>query len=225
MPKIIAIDGPAGAGKSTVARQVAQRLGWRFLDSGALYRALSLAALEHGLQPTDGHHVAALGAQLDLRQGPDGRTYLGARDVSSAIRTEAVTAFASRASAQPEVRAALLGLQRAAARDADLVCEGRDMGSVVFPDAALKIFLDAQPQVRAGRRTLELAGQGGSVDAKAVQQDMEQRDHADSSRAVAPLQCAADQQPLDTTGMTVDEVVNRILELFAERLREGVARR
>ncbi|MSR74023.1 MAG: (d)CMP kinase [Planctomycetes bacterium] len=224
MTYIIAIDGPAGAGKSTVARLVAQRLGWRFLDTGALYRALSLAAVEQGVAAENGPALASLASGLDLRQDADGRTTIGTRDVSDAIRTERITSFASRSSAQPEVRAALLELQRSASKNADLVCEGRDMGSVVFPNATLKVFLDADPQVRSIRRAAELECKGVAMDIAAVRSGLQQRDTADATRSIAPLQRVQDQVAIDTTGLTIAQVVDHILELIAKRIREGSVR-
>lgn len=224
MSHVIAIDGPAGAGKSTVARRVAQRLGWRFLDTGALYRAVALAALRQGIPAEDATRVADVARRAQLSQDAQGRTLLDGHDVSAEIRTAAVTAFASRVSAVPEVRQALLDLQRRAASTEDLVCEGRDMGTVVFPQATLKVFLDARSEVRSERRALELESRDGSVDRAAVHRDLNARDTADTARSVAPLCQAADAVVLDTSALDVAAVTDRILSLYADRVGTGTTR-
>jgi cytidylate kinase len=224
MPHVIAIDGPAGAGKSTVARELARRLGWRYLDTGALYRAVALAAEQAGIANDAGAQLAALAMKLDLHQDASGRTFIGPSDVSQMIRTESVTRSASAVSALPEVRAALLQVQRSAGARENLVCEGRDMASVVFPEASLKIFLDAREEVRAERRTKELAAKDGTADASQVRADMHTRDHADSTRATAPLTRTAGHIHLDTSHLAVEDVLATIEQLVKERLFHQPAR-
>ena len=191
---LIAIDGPAGAGKSTVARAVARALGFEFLDSGAMYRAAALAALR-GDDPTR--------VQVTLGE----RVLLGDEDVTDEIRTPEVTDMASKVSADPAVREALVDRQREIIAAGDHVAEGRDIGTVVWPQAELKVFLTATPEERARRRALELAGQGASVDQAAILADILRRDERDRNRSVAPLMPAPDAHLLDTTRMDVDAVV------------------
>lgn len=216
---VVTMDGPAGAGKSTVARALARDLGWRFLDTGALYRALTLAAIEGGVAIDDGAGLATLAAKADIRQGDEGRTYLGDRDVSGDIRSEAVTSRVSAVSAHPEVRSALLDVQRRAAIDADLVCEGRDMGTVVFPDAGLKLYLDADAATRARRRLRDLERQGEVVALEELERRIRERDRSDATRAAAPLRRAPDQIYLDTSGLGFDAVLAQVKEAVADRLR------
>jgi cytidylate kinase len=222
--RVVAIDGPAGAGKSTVARGLAVRLGFSLLDSGALYRALGLLARERGVALDDDAGLAAICAELgsDLRfllvEGRS-RVRVGDRDVSEAIRTPEVSDAASRVSARPAVRAALLGLLRALGRREGVVAEGRDMGTVVFPDAPVKFFLDARPEVRAARRAAELEAAGRPVDAAEVLRQQAERDTRDRERAAAPLRPAADAVLVDTTGLTVDGVIDRLEREARGRLR------
>ncbi len=215
---VVAIDGPAGSGKSTVAAAVAARLGARHLDTGAVYRAIALACLRAGVLPTDGPGCAAVAGRVAIGQA-DGRTALDGEDVEEEIRGPVVTAAVSAVSAHPGVRAALLGHQRSLAADGAVV-EGRDIGTVVLPDADLKIFLTADPGERARRR----AAQSGR-DAEEVAAEQEARDRADASREVAPLRAAPDAWTLDTTGMTLAEVVDaveaRALGLAADRSASG----
>jgi len=214
---IVAIDGPSGAGKSTVARAVARRLGFLYLDTGALYRAVGLKAREAGLDPTDDAAMARLCEALDLavRAGEDGatRVVLDGRDVTGELRTEAVSALASAVSAQPSVRARLLGLQRDAGARGGIVMDGRDVGTVVFPDAKVKVFLDADPGERARRRHAELAGKGGAADAGATLRAVTERDAADRGRALAPLVQAPDAVRIDTTRMDLEAVIDRVCDL------------
>jgi len=193
---LIAIDGPAGAGKSTVARAVADALGFTYLDSGAMYRCVALAELRGVSDP------AARAIGLDWRVTLDGE------DVTEAIRAPEVSARASQVAARPEVREALVAKQRELIAAGDYVAEGRDIGTVVAPDAELKVFLTASPEERARRRAAELG-----VDATQVLADQAQRDERDQSREHSPLQAAADAIEVDTTGLAVDEVVQRIVEL------------
>ncbi len=207
---IIAIDGPAGAGKSTVARRLAARLGYRFLDTGALYRTVTLAALRAGLDPDDEERVAALAESVSvvLEPGDDGvRALLDGEDVSSEIRGSAVTTAVSTVAALPRVRAAMIPLQRAIAAERGVVAEGRDIGTVVFPDADVKFYLDADPAVRAGRR----AAERGDADVQQVEAEIVARDRQDSGRAVAPLRAAEDAVRLDTTDLSIDDVVERLV--------------
>lgn len=203
---IVAIDGPAGAGKSTVARRVADHLGCIRLDTGAIYRAVALAATRAGIPTTDGPGLAALVGGLDLAF--EGRAVLlGADDVSAAIRTAAMSAAASAYSAVPEVRAGLLGLQRRVGAGTDAVVDGRDIGTVVFPDAEVKIFLTASAESRAERRYLELTERGEVADLDTVLAEIRTRDHADSTRAVAPLRQAEDAVLVDTTHLDLEGAV------------------
>jgi CMP/dCMP kinase len=205
---VIAIDGPAGAGKSTVARAVAERLGFTYLDTGAMYRAVALASAGREEQ------AAEIAGRADIRVGD--RVLLDGRDVTDAIRTPDVSAGASRVAADPGVREALVRLQQEIVRDGDWVAEGRDIGSVVAPDAAVKVFLTASPQERARRRAAQTGG-----DPVRVLREQEERDRRDASGARTVLEPAADAVPVDTTGLTLDEVVDQIetLAMEAQELR------
>jgi CMP/dCMP kinase len=208
---VVAIDGPAGAGKSTTARQLATRLSFSFLDTGALYRAVALCARQKGIDWSDATGLAALAAALDLRfegSGADSRVIVGEQDVTSGIRAPEISEGASRVSAFPEVRAALLQLQREIGVRGRIVAEGRDTGTVVFPSAPAKFFLTAPVAVRAERRTRELRAAGRQVDPAEVQREMELRDERDRTRAVSPLRKADDAVEIDTAGRTADEVVD-----------------
>jgi cytidylate kinase len=219
-PFVLAIDGPAGAGKSTTARAVASALGFAYLDSGALYRCVALAALEAGVSPDDDGALGALARSLHIRQTPEGRFELDGRDVSDRIRTPEVSQAASRGSACPSVREALVDIQRGAVLAPGTVAEGRDIGTVIFPDADLKIFLDADPGERAHRRTLEMQARSAPAEAIArVREEMAERDRRDSTRAVAPLSKAADAVAIDTTHLGFDDVVARIVAAVEERRR------
>ena len=215
---VVAIDGPAGSGKSTVARRVAEALSWTLLDTGALYRTLALLAEEEGVGQEDGPALAELAGRMAVRFVRDGareRVFVGQRDVSEAIRTPEVSLGASRVSAVPEVRASLLEVQRAFARQGPLVAEGRDMGTVVFPGAAVKVFLSAAPEVRARRRCDELRRSGHDVTLEQVQSDQQRRDAADRGREVAPLRAASDAHAIDTSALKIDQVVAAVLRLVA----------
>jgi cytidylate kinase len=220
---VVAIDGPAGAGKSTTARRVAERLGASYLDTGALYRCLALQALESGIALDDARRLADLARSLDVGfgAGSDTTVSLGARDVTSAIRTPEVSQAASRVSALPEVRAALVDLQRRAARAPGTVAEGRDMGTVIFPNAQLKIFLDADIDERARRRAEDLGGAGRPGALAEVRSQISERDARDAGRAVAPLKPAADAVVIDTTGIGIEGVVERIV---AEARSRGIGK-
>ena len=218
---VIAIDGPSGSGKGTVSRRVAAALDWQLLDSGALYRLTGLAGQRRGLDPGDVAGHAALAATMDVSFGSraDGseQILLGTADVTDAIRSELAGSLASRVAGYAEVRAALMGRQQRFRRLPGLVADGRDMGSVVFPDAALKIFLTATAEERARRRHRQLAEQGQSVDLAEVAREIAARDHRDTTRAVAPLIAAADAVLLDSTALGPPEVVAQVLALARAR--------
>lgn len=209
LPLVIAIDGPSASGKGTVAQLVARRLGFHYLDSGALYRLVALAALGAGINLEDELRVSCIALNINVNFNDVVR--LDGKDVSDAIRDEMISAAASRVAALPQVRQALLARQRAFRRPPGLVADGRDMGSVVFPDAALKIFLTATPEARAERRHKQLMEKGMSANMNALLQDIRDRDARDSARAVAPLQKCADAIYLDTTALTVDAVVAEVM--------------
>lgn len=208
---VIAIDGPAGAGKSSVARALAERLDFTYLDSGAMYRCVALACLEREVDPDDPIATGELAASLEIVPGP-GPVLLDGREVSPEIRTERVTEAASRVSVHPEVRRVMVEAQRELIRSGRYVAEGRDIGTVVSPDSPLKVFLDASPEVRAERRALEAGGE-----TEAVRALIEERDQRDSSRSHGRLEVAPDAVELDTSLMGMDEVVERIAELAIER--------
>ncbi len=208
---VIAIDGPAGAGKSTVARALAERLGFTYLDSGAMYRCVALAALEAGADPDDPGAVAPLARELDLGMGP-GTVSLAGRDVTGAIRSPEVSATASRVSVHPDVRQAMVERQRGLVADGGWVAEGRDIGTVVCPDAPLKIFLTASEDERARRRAAESGEEAGSVLTA-----MRDRDLRDREREHGALRPADDAVEVDTTGLGIDGVIERIAALAAER--------
>lgn len=214
-PDLVTIDGPAGSGKSTVSRAVAARLGYVYLDTGAMYRAVALKAVRTRVDLEDGPALGRLcrGMDLSLQAEGDGVTvWLDGEDVSAAIRTPDMDLHSSRVSAVPEVREAMTELQRRLGRNGRVVAEGRDMGTVVFPDARHKVFLTASLEVRAGRRYQERLERGEAVSLARVTEDLAQRDRQDASRALAPLRPAADAVTVDTTRMTLDEVITSILE-------------
>jgi CMP/dCMP kinase len=221
---IVAIDGPAGAGKSTLARRVAAKLGFVYINTGALYRAVALWAVRLSVPTSDMHRLEQLAkeAKIELTSG-EPRVLLNDEDVTEAIREPEISLAASQVSAIPAVRRALLSVQRAMAEKNSVVMEGRDIGSVVFPHAQVKIFLDADPQERARRRTLELQTEGAPVSVEAVAGEMQQRDQRDRTRAEAPLVQAPDAQLVDTTGLSLDEVEEVILRLVRSRVSNGKA--
>jgi cytidylate kinase len=222
---IITIDGPSGSGKGTISRLVADRLGWRLLDSGALYRLVAHAGQQRGVGSYDeaGHADIAQNLDVQFGLGPHGgeQIWLGGAEVSRAIRTEQAGEGASRVAAMPAVRAALLERQWAFAGPPGLVADGRDMGTVVFPGAPLKIFLTASAEERARRRYNQLKDKGLGANLAALSLEIAERDRRDATRAVAPLRPADDAVIVDSTAMTIDAVVARVLELAAERLPAG----
>jgi cytidylate kinase len=210
---VIAVDGPAASGKGTVAAGVAKALGFHRLDSGSLYRLVAQKALQAGIPPDDEARLASLAQGLDVAF-VDGRILLDGRDVTEAIRSEDVSASASKIAVAPGVRTALLDRQHAFRRPPGLVADGRDMGTVVFPDATVKVFVTASPEERANRRYKQLIEKGNSVSIEGLLRDIRQRDQRDAARAVAPLKPAADAVILDTTQMTVDEAIDWVLAQF-----------
>ena len=210
----IAIDGPAGAGKSTIARDVARALGARFLDTGALYRAIALACLQRGVAAEDARAVADVARAARIELVGD-RVVLDGTDVSQRIRDRDVTEVVSVVAQNAGVRAALLERQRSLAGEIDLVAEGRDMGTVVFPHAELKVYLTASLEERARRRALQLGVEGG--DLKVLTEEIDRRDRADSAREESPLTRAEDAIEIDTTELSPAEVVDRIVELARSR--------
>jgi cytidylate kinase len=210
---VVAIDGPVGSGKSTVARRVAGRLGYLYLDTGAMYRAVGLLATEAGVQLGDETAVLPVAAAAELRFDGDGRRFAGDRDVSTAIRTLEMGAAASVVSALPGVRRLLVERQRTLGSGADIVMEGRDIGTNVFPDAGVKVFLTARPEIRAARRAEELRAGGEDVDEAEVLAALLERDRRDSERDVAPLRRAADAVEVDTSTLTLDEVVDAVVAI------------
>lgn len=218
----IAIDGPAGAGKSTLARALARELGYLYVDTGAIYRTVALRAREAGADPSAPEQVAPLLEDLDLRMdyGGDGvqRMYLSGRDVTEAIRENEVSALASQVAALPAVREFLLEFQRKQAREHNVVMDGRDIGTVVLPQAGVKIFLTAAPEARARRRTAELLQRGQDADFDEILREIRQRDEQDESRPVAPLRQAEDAALLDTTNLDLKGSLEALLTLVRERL-------
>jgi len=207
---VIAIDGPSASGKGTVAERVARALGFHFLDSGALYRLTALSAMKHGVALDDEAAVAALAAALPATFH-DGAVWLAEENVTDTIRAEAVGEGASKVAALPAVRAALIDRQRAYRQAPGLVADGRDMGTVVFPDAVAKVFLTASAEARAERRYKQLIEKGNSANLPALVADMQARDARDMARAVAPLKPAADAQLLDTTHLDIESAVQAVL--------------
>ncbi|MET0983830.1 MAG: (d)CMP kinase [Steroidobacteraceae bacterium] len=218
---ILTIDGPSGSGKGTISRRLASVLGWHLLDSGALYRLVAHAGSQAGLAPDDEAGHAALAAKLDIVFSMDERgeeqIWLGGTEVSRAIRTETAGEGASRVAAMPAVRASLVDRQRAFARPPGLVADGRDMGTVIFPSADLKIFLTASAEERARRRHKQLKDKGMGVSLAALSLEIAERDRRDSTRPVSPLKPAADAVLVDSTSMTIDEVVEQVLALARSR--------
>ncbi|MGD2081466.1 MAG: (d)CMP kinase [Chromatiales bacterium] len=219
MGRVVTIDGPSGSGKGTVGRLLARRLGWSFLDSGALYRVLGLAAQRAGI-PLDGvERLADLARTLDVAFEGEG-VLLDGEDVTDAIRSEAAGDAASRVAAVPEVRLALLERQRGFAVAGDLVADGRDMGSVVFPDAPLKIFLTASAEERARRRYKQLKEKGLDVNLQKIMREIRERDERDRTRTVAPLRAPAAAIEVESSDLGIDEVLDRVLGRVREAFPE-----
>jgi cytidylate kinase len=217
---IITLDGPAGAGKSSAARALAARLGWCYMDTGAMYRAVALTALERGIPLDDASRIAVLAEEIRI-EFRDGRVNVDGRDVSADIRTERITAATRPVADAPPVRDAMKRIQRKIAAGLDIVTEGRDQGSVVFPQAELKVFLTASPEERARRRYQEEVGRGQSPTLAAVLESQSRRDDADSSRPVGAMKQADDAVMLETDGLSADEVVQRLADMVevCRRLR------
>lgn len=218
MVPVVTIDGPSGSGKGTIAKQLADRLGYHLLDSGALYRILGCVALERGLDLADHGLLARTAGALDIEFGTrgEGSVVVDGVDFSRRIREEIGGEMASRVGAIPAVRAALFQRQLAFRRPPGLVADGRDMGTVVFPDATVKIFLTATPEERARRRYNQLIAKGIGAILPALLQELKERDARDSSRAVSPLRPAEDAHILDTTQLTIEQVISRVMDLVRD---------
>lgn len=217
---IVTIDGPAGAGKSTVAKQLAKRLGYGLLDTGAIYRSVALLAHRKGTAWSDADACAAIARELDISYkfiGDKNHVFVAGEDVSAAIRTPEVSQGASQVSAHPPVRAALLDTQRRVAKGGGLVVEGRDTGTVVFPTAEAKFFLTATPEERARRRVAELAATGAAVDYEQTLREIAERDERDASRDVAPMKPADDAILVDSSTQTIEEVVENLAKVVESR--------
>lgn len=217
----VAIDGPAGAGKSTLARRLAAELGYIYVDTGAMFRTIGLYALRAGKDPKDNEAVNALLPEISLKFafiGGEQHIYLNGEDVSTAIRTEEVGMAASAVGANPEVRAFLLGMQRDMAKTQDVLMDGRDIGTVVLPDATVKIFLTASPEARATRRWKEYQQKGVEISYEEVLADVRQRDYQDTHRAAAPLRQADDAQLLDTSEMNFEQSLEAMKKMIVEKV-------
>ena len=220
--KSVAIDGPAGAGKSTLARQAAQKLGFLYVDTGAIYRTVALKVVRCGVDPEMPGDVAALLPELNIRMDYDEtgvqKMYLDQEDVSSAIREHHISGLASKVSAVAQVRDFLLDFQRKQALENNVVMDGRDIGTVVLPNADVKIFLTAQPEARARRRQLELEQRGETADFQTILRDIIQRDEQDKNRPIAPLRQAEDAVLVDTTQLNLEESLDALLSVIKERI-------
>jgi cytidylate kinase len=220
---VVAIDGPSGAGKSTAGRALADRLGYVFLDTGAMYRALAVAALRAAVPLDDAEALSALAQRTVIELRPERVVLLDGEDVTQALRTQEVGSAASRVSVHPSVRRHMVAAQREMGRRGGVVMDGRDIGTAVFPDAEVKFYVDAHPRQRAARRHEELARSGQAGDLDAIEREIRDRDHADSTRADSPLTRAPDAIHLDTTELGLEEVVGRMLAAV-EAVRQKVGR-
>jgi cytidylate kinase len=218
---IVTVDGPAGAGKSTAAHALARRLGFRLLNTGAMYRAVTLAAVRAGLDWNDPAALAALARQISIELKPD-KVLLDGQDVTTEIRGSQITDVTHYAANNPGVREHLVQLQRQAAGNDNIIAEGRDQGTVVFPHAQCKIFLTASPEERARRRLLDLQARGEQISLDEVLRQQTERDRCDRTRSVGPLLAAPDAIRLSTDGLTEEEVVNRLEAIVRERMLKGV---
>jgi len=220
---VLTIDGPSGSGKGTISRAVAQRLGWHYLDSGAIYRAVGQEAAWEGIDLSDADAVASCAARTEIRFVNEGagepHVLVNGKDATRALHTESAGAVASAIAAYPSVRAALVDLQLRFRQKPGLVADGRDMGTIIFPDAEYKVFLTASAAERAKRRYKQLKDKGVSVNLDSLLHEITARDERDAGRAVAPLKPAADAVILDSTGMPITEVIERVLAVLPESLR------
>ncbi len=218
---IVAVDGPVGAGKSTVARNVAKKLGFSYVDTGAMYRAIGLYCYEHKVNMDDAESIAkaSVNARVELVNTKNGqRTLLNGKDVSDKIRLPEIAMATSKAAAVPEVRSALVKAQRKAAESADVIMDGRDIGTCVFPDADVKIFLTASPEIRAERRFRELRAKGSDTDYETVLKELKERDYIDSHREITPLRMAEDAVMVDTSDLDFDETCAKICDIIKEKM-------
>lgn len=224
----IAIDGPSGAGKSTLAKELAQKLGFLYMDTGAIYRTVGLSALRRGIDPSNAAAIAAMLPQLTIAMGygEDGlqRMFLDGEDVTEAIRENQISAYASKVASIPAVREFLLEMQRRAAREHDIIMDGRDIGTVVLPQADLKIFLTAAPEARAEHRYRELLERGQQADFDRILQEVVERDRRDMERETAPLRQAEDAVLADTTALDLKESFQLLLDIVREKLGAGEER-
>jgi CMP/dCMP kinase len=221
-PLVIAVDGPSGAGKSTVSRALAARLGYAFVDTGAMYRAVALKALRAGMSLEDGERLGELARQTRISLTPDSsRVTVDDEDATAAIRAPEVSAAASRVSAHPAVRLEMVARQREMGQRGGVVLDGRDIGTVVFPNADVKFYVDADPASRARRRAEELSAAGTGTDADSIRRDMRERDRADMTRPDSPLARAADAIPLDTTALSPEQVVESMVEIVEGKRRQA----
>src|SRR5579862_1427420 len=221
MPIVIAIDGPAGAGKSTMARRLATRLGFTYIDSGAMYRAVALWAMRQSAETTDMHRMEQLALAAEIELQPSGAVLLNGEDITSAIRTGEIGRQASVVAAIPGVRRALVEKQRALGERTSVVMEGRDIGTVVFPNADVKIFLDADPGERVNRRLRDFRDQGEPAPPETIAAQIQERDQRDRTRAEAPLTQAPDAVYIDSTGLSPGQVEEEILKLVRARITNG----
>ena len=219
---VVAIDGPAGAGKSTIAQRLAARLGFTYIDTGAMYRAVALWGLRQNVDPGDMHRLEQLALAAEIELAP-GRIRLNGEDVTDAIRSPEVSSGASKVAVIPGVRRAMVAKQRSIGERVSIVMEGRDIGTVVFPAADVKIYLDAQVQERVHRRLLEMRAKGEEVNESALTEQMKERDRRDSTRADAPLSQAPDAIYLDSTAMSIDQVEEAILKIVRAKVTNGKA--